>query len=110
MGRTAYTGFTRLTILNGQNVEYRLGVGMPTLRVLLADDHESVRRSLRTLIESHPGWEICAEAVDGRDALKKIKRLQPDLVVLDVGMPYLSGLEVARDVKRNGPQTKILIV
>lgn len=83
---------------------------MPTLRVLLADDHESVRRSLRTLIESHPGWEICAEAVDGRDALKKIKRLQPDLVVLDVGMPYLSGLEVARDVKRNGPETRILIV
>ena len=83
---------------------------MPMLRVLLADDHESVRRSLRTLIESHQGWEICAEAVDGRDAIKKIKRMQPDLVVLDIGMPYLSGLEVARDVKRNGPATKILIV
>jgi len=83
---------------------------MPVLRVLVADDHESVRRSLRSLIESHQGWEICAEAVDGRDAIKKIKRLQPDLVVLDIGMPYLSGLEVARDIKRNGPATKILIV
>ena len=57
---------------------------MSALRVLLADDHESVRRSLRSLIESHSGWEICAEAVDGRDAIKKIKRVQPDLGVLDI--------------------------
>jgi DNA-binding NarL/FixJ family response regulator len=83
---------------------------MPTLRVLLADDHESVRRSLRSLIEFHEGWQICGEAVDGRDAIKKIKRLQPDLVVLDIGMPYLSGLEVVREIKRSGPETKILIV
>jgi len=83
---------------------------MAALRVLLADDHDSVRRSLRSLIEFHPGWDICGEAVDGRDAIKKIKRLQPDLVVLDIGMPYLSGLEVAREIKRSGPTTKILIV
>src|SRR5262249_6984682 len=87
-----------------------LGVFMPVLRVLLADDHEGVRRSLRSLIEFHQGWQICGEAVDGRDAIKKIRRLQPDLVVLDIGMPYLSGLEGAREINRNGPSTKILIV
>jgi len=83
---------------------------MPALRIMLADDHEGVRRSLRSLVESHPGWEVCGEAVDGRDAIKKIRRLEPDLVVLDIGMPYLSGLEVAREINRHGPATRILIV
>jgi DNA-binding NarL/FixJ family response regulator len=83
---------------------------MAPFRILIADDHEWVRRSVRTLLASCPGWEICGEAVDGRDTLKKARRLNPDLVLLDIGMPYLSGLEVARELLAHGCQPKILMI
>src|SRR5262249_35516304 len=83
---------------------------MAAFRILIADDHEWVRRSMRMLLASHPGWEVCGEAVDGRDALKKARRLNPDLVLLDIGMPYLSGLEVARELLLNGSESKILMI
>ena len=63
------------------------------IRILIADDHEIVRRGLRALIENHPGWEACAEATDGRDAIEKVRELRPEMALLDVGMPHLNGLD-----------------
>lgn len=80
------------------------------LRILVADDHDVVRRGLRVLLEGQPGWEVCAEAVTGREALERVRRLKPDVVVLDVNLPELSGVEVAREVVRTLPQTEVLIL
>ena len=60
------------------------------LRILLADDHEIVRRGLCSLLQKHEGWEICGEASDGREALEMAKRLKPDVVIIDIGMPSLT--------------------
>jgi DNA-binding NarL/FixJ family response regulator len=80
------------------------------LRILVADDHDVVRRGLRVLLEGQPGWEVCGEAVTGREALDRVQRLKPDVVVLDVNLPELSGLEVAREVIRSSLQTEVLIL
>src|SRR6266850_277710 len=69
---------------------------MKKLRMLVADDHEIVRRGLVSLLKSHAGWEICGEALDGRQAVDQVKQLRPDIVILDIGMPNLNGLEAAR--------------
>ena len=68
------------------------------LRILIADDHEVVRRGLCALLESHEGWEICGDAKDGREAVEKAKELKPDVVILDVGMPNLCLLYTSRCV------------
>ena len=83
---------------------------MNPLRILVADDHEIVRRGLVSLLKPHLGWEICGEARDGREAVEKAKALRPDVVILDVGMPNLNGLEAARQMLHNNPHTKILIL
>jgi DNA-binding NarL/FixJ family response regulator len=80
------------------------------LRILIADDHEVVRHGLRSLLQGHPGWEICAEALDGRDAVDKAAQLKPDLVILDIGMPNLNGLDAARQILRADPQMTVLIL
>jgi DNA-binding NarL/FixJ family response regulator len=67
-------------------------------RILIADDSEQVRKSLRNLISQHEGWEISGEAVDGDDTLTKVAEINPDVVVLDLAMPGLDGLEVARQI------------
>ena len=82
---------------------------MEELRILLADDHEVVRHGVRLLIEKEPGWEVCGEADDGRTAVTLAGKLTPDVVVLDVGMPELNGLEAARQIKRALPRTEVLI-
>ena len=82
---------------------------MEKLRILLADDHEIVRQGVRMLIEKEPGWEVCAEAADGRKAVALAENLTPDVVVLDMGMPELNGLEAARQIKRALPKTEVLI-
>ena len=69
---------------------------MDSIRILVADDHEIVRRGLVSLLKSHAGWEVCGEAQDGREAVDKAKKLRPDIVILDIGMPNLNGLEAAR--------------
>jgi DNA-binding NarL/FixJ family response regulator len=83
---------------------------MSIFRILIADDHEIVRHGIRALIENHPGWEVCGEAVDGRDAVQKARELRPDLALLDVGMPNLNGLDAARRILDIAPQTRVLIL
>ena len=83
---------------------------MPELRILIADDHELVRRGVRTLLEAEPGWKVVAEASDGQEAFEKAKETKPEIVVLDIGMPRLSGLETARRLKSTFPQIKVLML
>jgi DNA-binding NarL/FixJ family response regulator len=80
------------------------------LRILVADDHEVARRGIRSVLESHPGWEVCAEAKDGREAVELATSTKPDLVLLDIGMPNLNGLEAARQILATRPNVAILIL
>jgi DNA-binding NarL/FixJ family response regulator len=83
---------------------------MGFLKLLVADDHEIVRNGVRCLLEAQPGWQVMAEACNGREAVEKAKRLKPDVAVLDIGMPSLNGLEAARQMLKNDPQIKIVIL
>ncbi|HZC86720.1 MAG TPA: response regulator [Steroidobacteraceae bacterium] len=83
---------------------------MACVRILIADDHELVREGLRALLASRPAWEVCGEAADGVEAIEKAAELQPDIVLLDVSMPRLSGLEAAALIRRESPTSEILIV
>jgi DNA-binding NarL/FixJ family response regulator len=81
---------------------------MKKTRILIADDHEIVRRGLRPLIESEWGWEICGEAKDGREAVTLATQLKPDVEDHDVGMPKLGGVDATREIKRLLPETEVL--
>ncbi len=83
---------------------------MSALRILIADDHSVVRAGLRALLESWAGWEVCAEASDGRDAVEKASKLKPDVAVLDIGMPLLNGVEATRRIRTASQATEILIL
>jgi DNA-binding NarL/FixJ family response regulator len=83
---------------------------MHQLRILIADDHSVVRAGLRALLESRPGWEVVAEASDGREAIEKATKLKPDVAVLDIGMPLLNGVEATRRIRSSTPSTEILIL
>jgi DNA-binding NarL/FixJ family response regulator len=83
---------------------------MPTLKILLADDHEIVRKGLRAVVEAQRDCEVVGEASDGRQAVALAKELNPDVVILDVSMPQLNGLEATRQILKTRPQTKILIL
>jgi len=83
---------------------------MASFRILLADDHEVVRKGLRALLEEQSGWEVVAEATDGREAVEKATKLKPDVVVIDIAMPSLNGLEAVRQIVRAVPQAKILVL
>ncbi len=80
------------------------------VRVLLADDHEVVRRGIRALLESERGVEVCGEAVTGRQAVVLAKELRPHVVILDISMPELNGLEAARQIRAEVPTAEILIL
>jgi DNA-binding NarL/FixJ family response regulator len=83
---------------------------MSGLRILIADDHEVARQGIRVLLESHPGWEVCAEAKDGREAVELASNSKPDIVLLDIGMPNLNGLDAARQILAMSPAIRILIL
>jgi DNA-binding NarL/FixJ family response regulator len=78
--------------------------------VLVADDHEVVRKGLRSIVEEQPGWEVAGEASDGREAVDKARELRPDVAVVDVSMPGLNGLEATRQMLRNDAESKVLIL
>jgi PAS domain S-box-containing protein len=80
------------------------------LRVLIVDDHEVVRRGVRSLLSSNDRFEICGEAFDGRDAIEKARQLRPDVIILDISMPNLNGLEATREIRRFLPEVPILIM
>jgi DNA-binding NarL/FixJ family response regulator len=82
---------------------------MRNLRLLVADDHEFLRKGVRSLLEEQPGWVVAAEASDGREAVEKAKLVQPDVTILDLGMPELNGLEAAREILKT-VSTKVLIL
>ncbi len=81
-----------------------------TIRILLVDDHPIVRQGLKTLLEAHPGWEVIGEAADGLEAVDKADRLHPDVMVLDVTMPKMNGLEACRQIRQKAPGLEILFV
>jgi DNA-binding NarL/FixJ family response regulator len=81
-----------------------------SVRILIADDHEVVRRGVCALLEAHPGWRICAEAAEGREAVEKATLHRPDVAILDVGMPGLNGLEAARKIREASPLSEVLIL
>jgi DNA-binding NarL/FixJ family response regulator len=83
---------------------------MPPLSILIADDHAVVRAGLRTLLESRPTWQICAEAADGREAVEKAAKHKPHIAILDIGMPLLNGVEATRQIRKASSSTEILIL
>ena len=84
------------------------GLFMPP-RILIVDDSALVRNSLRTCFESEPGWQVCGEAGSGKDAIEKAKALQPDLIVLDLSMPVMNGLEAAKVLSKLMPSVPLIM-
>jgi DNA-binding NarL/FixJ family response regulator len=80
-----------------------------TLRILIADDHDVMREGTRAVIERQPGWEVCGIASTGREAVDQALALEPDVVVMDMSMPELNGLDAAVKIKRRLPRTEILM-
>lgn len=83
---------------------------MTGLRILVADDHDVLRRGVRVTLEDNPNWKVVAEASDGEEAVEKAKAFEPDLAILDFSMPKLNGLDAAREIVRSLPHTKVLIL
>ena len=79
------------------------------LRILLADDHEIVRRGLKELLEDQTGWTVCAEAANGREAVELARQSRPHVAVLDFSMPELNGLEAKRRIRQSAPEIEVLI-
>jgi DNA-binding NarL/FixJ family response regulator len=83
---------------------------MGKLRIVIGDDHTLVRQGLRKILEEQPGWEVVAETGDGRQAVKETLALQPDVAILDIGMPLLTGIEATRQIVRRLPTIGVLIL
>jgi DNA-binding NarL/FixJ family response regulator len=87
-----------------------MGDNVKPLRILIADDHDLLRRGVRALLESHAGWEICGEAITGREAVTKAEELKPDIVILDISMPDLNGVEAASRIRKASANTEVLVL
>lgn len=83
---------------------------MKPIRILIADDHDLMRRGIRTMLASNPSMDICGEAKTGREAVEEAEKLRPDIAILDIGMPDLNGVEAARRIRKASPGTEILIL
>jgi|HubBroStandDraft_6_1064221.scaffolds.fasta_scaffold22914_3 DNA-binding NarL/FixJ family response regulator len=82
---------------------------MPNLRVLVVDDHEAVRKGVAGILESRGDIEICGEAGNGEEAVRKAQELKPDIVIMDFSMPVMDGLEASKRILKSFPQMRILI-
>ena len=80
------------------------------MKILIADDHDVVRSGLKQILKERAGWQICAEAKNGREAVELAQEHRPDVVVMDVGMPQLNGLEAARKIRKALPTTEIVML
>jgi DNA-binding NarL/FixJ family response regulator len=94
----------------GQPRETALRSGIKTVKILVADDHDIIRRGLKQLLTSRSGWEVCGEAKTGREAVALAEQLKPEIVVMDISMPDLNGLEAARRIHKSFPKMGILIL
>ncbi len=83
---------------------------MSRIRILLGDDHTLVRQGIRKILEDRPDWEVVAEASDGRDAVRQAEAIDPDVAVLDIGMPLLNGIEATRQIMKRHPNVRVLIL
>lgn len=83
---------------------------MKKVRILVADDHDVVRHGLRSILESQRGWEVCGEASNGVEAVERAKKLKPDVVILDITMPKLDGVEATRQIREAVPQAQVLVL
>ncbi len=83
---------------------------MPPLRILVADDHDVVRQGLRSLLESRTGWEVCGEACNGREAVELSMQLRPDIVIADIAMPMMTGLEATRQILKANPKIQVIVL
>lgn len=81
-----------------------------SVRILIADDDKSIRRLLRRILEEHNEWEVCGEAENGQDAIQKVQIDTPDLVILDLAMPHMNGLEAAREISNKSPMLPMLLL
>jgi len=79
-------------------------------RIVIAEDHTILREGLRSLLSSHPEFEIVGEAEDGREAIQCVEKFKPDLILTDLSMPRMNGMEAIREIKRGSPDTKILVL
>src|SRR4030042_5959832 len=81
-----------------------------SIKIFMADDHKIVRQGLRFLIEKQPDMKVIAEAADGRTTVQMIEKLLPDVVIMDIAMPYMNGIEAARQIIAKNPGTKVIIL
>jgi DNA-binding NarL/FixJ family response regulator len=79
-------------------------------RILIADDHEIFRKGLRSLLESCAEWEICGEAANGLEAIEATRKLTPDIVLMDIAMPHVNGLDATKQIRKEFPKTRVLIL
>ena len=83
---------------------------LSSIRILIVDDYEGWRRQVRSLFQARPEWQVIAEAADGPEAIQKAEELKPDLMVLDIGLPKLNGIEAARRIRQLSPSSKIVFL
>src|SRR5271169_907337 len=80
------------------------------IRILVVDDHDVVRAGVKSILATRPDWEVCGEATNGKMAVEMAKDLRPDLIVMDITMPVMSGLEAAREIAKHNLPSKVLVL